>query len=97
MCVCKPTAMKHYDTSTKRLSDVLPICDALHIDYGVPRHKPITVCTSKAYGRIFEGLCELSEHNAVSLLCALSFQSCLSCIKLHIKSQSFLVLIKVYL
>lgn len=59
MCVCKPAAIKHYDTFSKRLSDVLSICDALHIDYSMRRDKPITegsMCTSKAYGRIFEGL-----------------------------------------
>ena len=66
MCFCKPVAMKHYDTFAKRLSDVSSVCDASHVDYCMPRHKPIRegsvcmcvcVCASKTYGRIFEGLC----------------------------------------
>lgn len=42
MYVCKPAAVRHYDTLVKRLSDVSSVCDALHIDYCMPRHKPIT-------------------------------------------------------
>lgn len=41
-CVRKPAAVKHYDTFAQRLSDVSSVCNASHIDYCMPRHKPIT-------------------------------------------------------
>lgn len=77
MCVCKTATMKHYDTFAKRLSDVSSVCDALHIDYCMPRHKPITegsecicVCVHpKHMAEYLKGdVCVLSAHSAASLL-----------------------------
>lgn len=42
MCTHKAATANHYDTSAKGLSDVSSVCKASHIDYCMPRHKPIT-------------------------------------------------------
>lgn len=70
----KPAIVKHYDTFAKRLSDVLSICNASHIDYCMPRLKPITEGSvyvhPKHMAEYLKGcgcVCLLSEHIAASL------------------------------
>lgn len=38
----RAAAVKYYDTFAKRLSDVSSVCNTSHVDYCMPRHKPIT-------------------------------------------------------
>lgn len=40
--VSKSAAVRHYDTFAKRFSDVSSVCSGSHIDYSMPKHKPIT-------------------------------------------------------